>query len=984
MADVPSDRSAPHLRIETGTHQGRVLGFDLNGDGSLLLTASDDKTARLWSVPALRPLGVLRPSLAEEPEPGGKLFAAALSKDGSMGAVGGFSRGPITVRIFDVTRCELVRHIVVPEIEGESVLALRFSPDRALLAVGTTRRGLIFVSISDWAIIGRNEAFGDVHALDFSPDGGTLAAVNRDGVIHLYEVARLREALAPMRQDKTVAGKFGTCIRFSPDGSALALGFDDGGVEVRGAHDLALRWHRRPEGFCEGANFAAVAWCDDGEGLLVSGNTCLVDKDNQWVAMRGDVRDGNKGVWPIVTGEVMQADIGFVADLNTGRLIVSSAGEIALFGPDGAREDHVLPPNGDMRTDPEAATEAARAFRVSFDGTVAEWTFGMRWRGIRFDVRNLTLECQPLSLKPEPLAQRAGLAAWVDQRGATRAVDWWFSTAPKLETASGQLVALKLDEYDTCHSVDVDHAHVLLGGAFNLYRFCIGNGAPAGRRPIAHGAHRVKQSPDGRLAIAALFDGTIRWFRLDDGLEELLAVFVTNEPAPRWVAFTPSGYYAASAGAEDLIGWHLDRGPGRSADFVPASAFRDRFHRPDVVKNVLATLDELKALQQADEAHGGAPSLPPAEQAAMLRKDQPPTVTILAPREGALLPSDGNLTIAAEVRTREAKRVREVLVRVDGGVTSFNTLVTPGALRLADPAPGEEASLRLLQVSLGPEPRQQAIVEVFALDESRRPSLPAIVTLRRPPALQAVQDAAAKPRLLAVLLGVTKYAEEPLRRAVAFASKDAQDMERVLKRQSGVLYREVECRCLPEDVPREKVFDALQWLEDTSTGRDTALLFLAGHGMTWRNTYYFLLAEASLKAPEKQGLSGPELVGRMKAIGAKRLVMLDTCYAGAAGQPQPEWAPDTAPLTNALHGDGVVVFGATLANTRAQERAALGNGVFTHALLKVLTPPDRSLACSELWRALQREVDAATGGEQAVSFLNAGSGADLALLAGVG
>jgi uncharacterized caspase-like protein len=286
-------------------------------------------------------------------------------------------------------------------------------------------------------------------------------------------------------------------------------------------------------------------------------------------------------------------------------------------------------------------------------------------------------------------------------------------------------------------------------------------------------------------------------------------------------------------------------------------------------------------------------------------------------------------------------------------------------------------------VALGAEPRPQAVVEVFALDESRRASMPAIVTLRRPQALQAAPDAATKPRLLAVLLGVTKYVEEPLRKAVAFASRDAQDMARLLDRQRGVLYRDVVCRCLPESATRDAVFDALDWLEKESTGLDTALLFMAGHGMTWRrSTYYFLLAGASLQAPEKQGLSGLELVGRMEAIGAKRLVMLDTCYAGAAGQPLPDWAPDADRLMNLLRSVGVPVFGATIANARAQERAALGNGVFTNALLKVLDRPDRPLPFSELWTALRREVGAATDQRQDASFLNAGSGADLALLAG--
>ena len=58
----------------------------------------------------------------------------------------------------------------------------------------------------------------------------------------------------------------------------------------------------------------------------------------------------------------------------------------------------------------------------------------------------------------------------------------------------------------------------------------------------------------GQLLVVASRDGTIRWLRGSDGVE-LLALFV-DVPTRRWVAWTPTGYYMASPGGEDLIGWH--------------------------------------------------------------------------------------------------------------------------------------------------------------------------------------------------------------------------------------------------------------------------------------------------------------------------------------------------------------------------------------------------------------------------------------------
>ena len=97
-------------------------------------------------------------------------------------------------------------------------------------------------------------------------------------------------------------------------------------------------------------------------------------------------------------------------------------------------------------------------------------------------------------------------------------------------------------------------------------------GKPRWKQPGPGVAWGVDFSADGEMLVVAYGDGTIRWLRWSDGVE-LLALFV--EPQSRkWVAWTPTGYYMASAGGEDLIGWHVNRGWTQEADFFPASRFR--------------------------------------------------------------------------------------------------------------------------------------------------------------------------------------------------------------------------------------------------------------------------------------------------------------------------------------------------------------------------------------------------------------------------
>jgi hypothetical protein len=107
----------------------------------------------------------------------------------------------------------------------------------------------------------------------------------------------------------------------------------------------------------------------------------------------------------------------------------------------------------------------------------------------------------------------------------------------------------------------------------------------------------VNISGDGRLVVAAYSDGTIRWHRMDDG-RELLALFVLADKQ-NWVAWTPEGFYGATAGAFGVLRWQVNRGFDAAADTVPVSAI-PRLRRPDALALVLQELETARALGIAD------------------------------------------------------------------------------------------------------------------------------------------------------------------------------------------------------------------------------------------------------------------------------------------------------------------------------------------------------------------------------------------------
>ena len=108
----------------------------------------------------------------------------------------------------------------------------------------------------------------------------------------------------------------------------------------------------------------------------------------------------------------------------------------------------------------------------------------------------------------------------------------------------------------------------------------------------------------------------------------LVTIFPSQDG--EWVAWTQSGYYAASPKGDRYIGWHMNRGLDRAADWYGADQFAATFYRPDVVAKAL----ELGSEEAAFKTLGR----PQTWQSPVdVVKHAPPMVRILAPQDGIKL-----------------------------------------------------------------------------------------------------------------------------------------------------------------------------------------------------------------------------------------------------------------------------------------------------------------------------------------------------------
>jgi WD40 repeat protein len=112
-APAAGQTTAPILRVETGMHTTLIRRVVVDAARNRLITASDDKTIRVWQMPEARLLGVLRVPMDEAHE--GQLFGLAVSPDGKMVAAAGWTgwdwEGQGSIYIFDVATGELVKRI---------------------------------------------------------------------------------------------------------------------------------------------------------------------------------------------------------------------------------------------------------------------------------------------------------------------------------------------------------------------------------------------------------------------------------------------------------------------------------------------------------------------------------------------------------------------------------------------------------------------------------------------------------------------------------------------------------------------------------------------------------------------------------------------------------------------------------------------------------------------------------------------------------
>jgi WD40 repeat protein len=786
----------------------------------------------------------------------------------------------------------------------EYINHLTYTPDGRFLAVVMQgKAGIRIYRLRDYALVAEDKDYDDRCAwAESDPRGARLATASYDGFVRLYDLSALEArnlsssgSITPISKLQPPGGSRPHGLAFSPDGARLAVGqwFSPkvDVLEVKG-NSLAPAYSPDVAGVTASNNrdLRAVAWSTDGRFLYAGGMYAEkgVQKIRKWA-------DGGRGKY---------IDLPVGIHLPVFNLLPLKAGAIAFCSRDGSF--------GLLNDRDEATLLGPRAIPTHFDNYEG-FLLSREGSGIQFGYEYRDRSHAVFSVNERQLTDassslwaglKAGLsfqAPIIDGLGVS---DWKNSISPKLR---GNPLPLK-NEPTQSLAIKPDRSGFILGTSLsNLWLF---DAAGKSQWTVKTPGAVWGVNTNGKVAVAAIGDGTIRWYRLSDG-KEILAFF-PHLDRKRWILWTPSGYYDASPGAEDFIGWHVNRGKEQAGDFFPASRFRSTFYRPDVIDRVLTTMDEAEAIRLTNEESGRK-----QVAAASVLDKLPPVAAILSPADGAEV-SGAPVKIRFSVRSQEPPTGVKILV--DGRPVS-----TEGGRKPVKDT-GE------ISVSI---PQRDCEVSVIA--ENRfGASEPATIRLRRKGAA-AKQEFEIKPKLYVLAVGVSMYQDADLR--LNLAAKDALDFGAAWHAQKGLLYSGVEVRTLTDaQASKGNILDGLEWLQRQVTSKDVAVLFFAGHGINDpTGAFYFLPVDSDLEKLKRTGISQSDITATVANIAGKVLVFMDACHSGnLMGKSKRRAVVVVNSVINELVSaeNGAGVFSSSTGKQYSLENPDWGNGAFTKGVVE--------------------------------------------------
>jgi WD40 repeat protein/uncharacterized caspase-like protein len=984
---LPAADKSPQLALDTGGHQAFVTDLAVTPDGRQIVSASNDKTVRVWDIASGKTTRVIR----GETMPGnwGTIYSMALSPDAKLLAIGGFLSEADRLSGSAIHLYNFITGKVVRVMKGHKnvVVALAFSPDGKRLLSGSADKTAIIWDVDGGVQVQQLSGHaGTVSAVSFSPDGERVVTGSEDETLRLWrtddggmltEMTHHRTSANALNDDDKVWRGQVKSAAFSPDARLIASGSLDGRVMLwngtNGAFERELVFMG---GMVGSASINSVAFSADSRRLLFASEFegCIVYD----VAAGKEIWQGKLLDEPTTRmfSKVKRPDC-------TGGAVFSPDGKLAIASYNNLV--YVLQP-GESEPLKTLQGSGKPIFGVGFgkDGRSIAWGTEIG-RGelapLTFRL-NLPFEKTPLGVpeavpipvtapaeptpsdrprlgedKPDPLA---GLFERRSAKSGPLAVEFkklkgmlQNTSVITVNNGSEAPTEIKLQQGGGKHSVLglTPDARTIMMTSQTEIKMIDRHGKELA--PFVGHMGTVRDfaiSADGRYMVSGGSDHTVRLWNVETR-ELIVSLFYGVDG--EWVIWTPQGYYASSPNGDRIVGWQINKGAGQAAEYVSASQLRSKFYRPDIVDRAIILASATRALEEMKYSDGMDFRL------SDLAQRLPPRLAVLSPDQGNET-STGRATI--KLALAETK---------DDPVDRFDLFVNDIKVTAAAKRSDGEVSF---EVPLG---KGGNLVRVVARSASN------LLAEAQLGIVQRGEGALDKRNTLYILaIGADKY---PLLPKVcgqngrgpcdlSFAGADAKAFSATIEKQMGRQHLRVVKRLLvngeggDREPTRANVENALETLRQ-SKENDTVVVFIAGHGVNAPQTGYQFLPSDARYLDDKTLSSGSVvkwaiIEEAIQSAKGRRLLFVDTCRSTNAFNPR---------LMKQASDDAIVAFSATNTQQDALELFNLGHGAFTSAVVKGLNgaadiAQEREVRVFDLGTYVEREVRKLTKGLQTPDF----------------